>query len=592
MAKLVEYPRATSFDDGDVILKDGVNGTKIMSIDDVVKSLNLAKNSDVLRLINDSKVTRIQGTENTHFDMNACTTPGTYRVESAADNNYIDNGPFSEQTYHEGEPVAGFKLIVMHLNSNQRIAQIVFPNATGKTSSLVAIRTFSTAGWGEWQFIPSRAYIDGARYVKEESDRVSNLVRAVQTPNSFTFIGISDLHYRAGDSTVKRALNDMKNGVANICSQVKIDYLMAFGDYIYRVGSVSEYNAGKEEMISSVKIIHDAFSEMPCNQIRLVGNHDPNSLELNNGELEKYFSMKDLYNFIGTYGKIIKDSENDVGSYGYIDLSDKKIRIIALNTSDFTDEGHPTIKPSDTNPNLNSESTYVMSKRQIEWFIDALSMDNVNDRSEWSIMIISHIPIDLTSGLLYKNNGNCNIAVLIKKYLDKQSGTINFKNENISYDFSSSDHAKILPLIFGHVHSYSFGNINVSNSGTSRSTAIKIHVPNALPGRESGEYAYPKTSFTAESTAFCVFVNDPDNDILYSYHYGAGIDRIVHYDSLLVSGSATVRSTLFGTLTWSTNNSSVVVVNEGIITAIGTGNALALATDVNGNIEMWNVSVA
>ena len=36
MSKITQYPQAMSFDEGDFLLKDGVNGTKIISVDDVV----------------------------------------------------------------------------------------------------------------------------------------------------------------------------------------------------------------------------------------------------------------------------------------------------------------------------------------------------------------------------------------------------------------------------------------------------------------------------------------------------------------------------------------------------------------------------
>lgn len=37
MAKLTEYPQATSFDTGDILIKDGVNGTKKILVSDALK---------------------------------------------------------------------------------------------------------------------------------------------------------------------------------------------------------------------------------------------------------------------------------------------------------------------------------------------------------------------------------------------------------------------------------------------------------------------------------------------------------------------------------------------------------------------------
>ena len=53
--------------------------------------------------------------------------------------------------------------------------------------------------------------------------------------------------------------------------------------------------------------------------------------------------MQDIYRYLGRYnGKMVTDSVNPKGNYGYIDIPEKKIRIICLNTSDFTDEGKPS----------------------------------------------------------------------------------------------------------------------------------------------------------------------------------------------------------------------------------------------------------
>lgn len=440
----------------------------------------------------------------------------------------------------------------------------------------------------------ARLYVDDENadipgYILTEADSVSERVRSVQTPGTFTFATISDLHYYYQDPTVKRALRDMVKGLQNIARQTKIDYLLALGDYIYRTGTVTDFSAGKIEMIECTKDVYDAFASIPCPQIRLVGNHDPNSLELTDSQLVKYFSMNDLYNFIGSHNKYTKDPMNPGGSYGYIDLPDQKIRIIALNTSDFTDEGHPVVNPSTAT--RNSETTYMMSKRQISWLIDTLKLSGIDGASNWKILVIAHMAIDSISGQLYQNMGNFNPASILGAYQNGTSGSFSVKGTSIAYNFSGIDRAELVPMITGHNHSYNFGNVVTGSTSSSASDIIKVLMPNALPGRESEVLGYPKTEFTAESTAFCVNVLDRTNKILHSIHYGAGVDRIVHYGVTTVSGSASVTPTLTGALTWETKNSAVATVSNGTITAVSAGNTSIYATDSAGNMEIWNITV-
>ena len=105
-----------------------------------------------------------------------------------------------------------------------------------------------------------------------------------------------------------------------------VDYKMAFGDYIHSgKGGYENYRDGVEEMKAAEDLLNKAFGRGK-NQIRLTGNHDANAMELEKGELKKYFSMHDIYRYLGRYnGKMVTDSVNPKGNYGYIDIPEKKI---------------------------------------------------------------------------------------------------------------------------------------------------------------------------------------------------------------------------------------------------------------------------
>jgi len=430
-------------------------------------------------------------------------------------------------------------------------------------------------------------------YVQNEAKRVSGLVRSVQNEHTFTILAVSDLHYWDGNETVSDSLNDMAQGVKAVLSQTHVDYKVAFGDYIYRVaGGYEDYQAGVNEMTVAVKILNDCFGKS-TNQIRLTGNHDTNALQLDHGTLKKYFSMKDMYDYIGKYNKsMVKDSVNPLGNYGYIDIPGKKIRIICLNTSDFTDEGKPPSVPQNKDSNKNATTSYCMSKRQIEWFIETLKLNEIKEKTDWKIMLMSHMVMAQTSGKLWNNTG-VNLGFILSEYRTKRKGIMKTKGVLIPYDYTEINPVEILPHIYGHNHAFPVRNINRAKvyKGVDRCDIVAVGLPNACPFRNGKSNAYMKTRNTVTSTAFSVIVIDLEKNIEYVYCYGAGFDRIIHYNVLHVLKPATLNTLLAGTITWESQNIKVATVLNGIVTPVARGNTMVIAKDSHGNCEYWNVEV-
>ena len=428
-------------------------------------------------------------------------------------------------------------------------------------------------------------------YVKAEAKRVSGLVRAVQNPHTFTITGVSDLHYLKDNAQVDRALNEMALGIKEISSQVPVDYKIAFGDYIYRGKGCENYRDGVEEMQAATGILNKAFGQSG-NQIRLTGNHDANAMELDKGELKQFFTMHDLYGFVGKYnGNMITDSLNPEGNYGYIDIPEKKIRIICLNTSDFTDEGKPTVVPDKKDHNKNTTTTHNLSKRQAEWLIETLKLKEINDPEAWNILPVSHLILSQTKGGLWKNT-EANAAFLLSEYVKKHKGTINFKGRELPYDYSGITPARVLPYIHGHNHDFPVKSMNVSNISKDvvRNEMVTIGLPNACPLRN----AKGNTEGTAKSTVFSVIVIDLKKSVINVFCYGAGFDRIIHFDSVKVKAGAShvaLHTALQGKVIWKSQDKKVVKAEEGKMKPVSAGNTLVVAEDEKGNCEYWNVAV-
>lgn len=433
-------------------------------------------------------------------------------------------------------------------------------------------------------------------YVQAEAKRVSDLARAVQNPNTFTIVAVSDLHYLKGDATVCHALNDMAFGVKAVLAQTPVDYKIAFGDYIYRKKDGYEsYRDGVEEMKAVTDILNTCFGHSK-NQIRLTGNHDTNSMELDRGVLKKYFTMNDLYGYLGKYnGEMVTDRVNPKGNYGYIDIPEKKIRIICLNTSDFTDEGKPSVKPDKNDYNKNTTTTQRISRRQVKWFIETLKLTGITDTEAWSILPVSHMALSETRGGVWSNSG-ANLNVILSEYAQKHKGKLHVKGKILSYDFKDIKPARVLPYIHGHNHTFPVKNMNVSNTFNDvvRNDMITVGLPNACPLRNGKGNTCLKTQDTAKSTVFSVIVIDLQKNVENVFSYGAGFDRTIHFDTLKMKESSTpvtLRTALQGNVVWKSQGKKVVTVSEGTVAPVSVGNTLVIATDANGNCEYWNVMV-
>ena len=432
-------------------------------------------------------------------------------------------------------------------------------------------------------------------YVKAEAKRVSALVRAVQNPHTFTIIGVSDLHYLKANAQVGKALNEMALGIKEVSSQVPVDIKIAFGDYIYRGKGFENYRDGVEEMQAATDILNTAFGQRG-NQIRLTGNHDANAMELDKGELKKFFTMHDLYQYLGKHDeKMVTDSVNPEGNYGYIDIPEKKIRIVCLNTSDFTDEGKPIVVPDKKDNNKNTKTTHNMSKRQAEWFIETLKLKVIEDAETWNILPISHMVISQTKGGLWKNT-EANMAFILSEYSQKHKGTFNVKGSELAYDYSELKPARVLPYIHGHNHTFPVKNMNVSNIAKDvvRNEMITVGLPNACPLRNATENSFNKTEGTAKSTSFSVIVIDTKKSIVNVFCYGAGFDRIIHFDSVKMKADTshiTLHSALQGKVSWKSQDKKVVKAEEGKLKPVAAGNTLVVAEDEKGNCEYWDIAV-
>lgn len=448
-------------------------------------------------------------------------------------------------------------------------------------------------------------------YVKNEALAVAAKVKAAQevAPNNVTCLMMSDTHAYINESNNWQEQTNVSalhaSQAAQILSYVlNLDFCVYLGDY--GIGSTVDYT--KEQIKTISKYLDSNFKGIP--QFRTVGNHDTGVTGEALLDLDYLYSTIMEKNTDATFG-------SDVYGYCYRDLTDKKIRVIVLNT----EEGESTDGYS---------APYLVSPAQRLWFAQTLyDVGSKTDAAEWGIIVLGHYPLDY-SAMYYMSN-------IVYAYVNGTSTTEN----KVTINFDGHNLATFIANFHGHLHNFLVDNLRkvVDNSGTAFN-AKRICVPNA--GFYRNNYATPsywgadffenttynKTANTAEDTAFIVNVIDLDEKVIHSFCYGAGIDRVISYGAVTyysivnnltnVTNSneatsaeentaysatltantgynlGTVTITMGGTDITSTayNNGSISITNVTgniIITAVATKivnytNQVTISTDADGNV--------
>lgn len=409
-------------------------------------------------------------------------------------------------------------------------------------------------------------------------DGVIAKVRNVIKSDSIISLTMSDAHQlsvgEVGADNVRSGNAHAGIAAKYIAKRIPLTFAAYLGDYT--TGNNNTTTAEGKGHFSEVNdIIAPAFEGVP--NFRTVGNHDDlhHSATLNGANLptQTTFAYIGVWNNGGEYG----DSTN---GYCYRDIDYKKLRIICLNTDDG---------------NVGEAFTTA----QQTWFKNALK--DVGSRVGWNVIILSHHPLDW---------GAVNAASNILYDYHEGTGV-----------FEGSNNARVLLALHGHVHCYKYDQLNRISDGACVPYGIyRMATPNMCFNRnneygrngtteyfgiEFGESAtYDKIAGTTSDTAFTVNVINPSDEMVYSYHYGAGYDREFSIAessvsvtgvsispnvlSLEVDSNTTLTVTVSPsnatnkTVTWASSAPNIASVSNGVVTGVEVGNAVITATTVDG----------
>lgn len=350
-------------------------------------------------------------------------------------------------------------------------------------------------------------------YLTQQVDEMLLKVSQYQSDDSVVLLVASDAHFKNGDSNSETSLKHMSQAMKLIAESYPVDFGAYLGD-MTSSGSDKKTEECKKEIMKVNSALFSSLNSIPSFICHGSEDYIQKSYYLNNGCM----NYRDIRNFINERN-FSEGSGNRERGYFYIDLPERKVRVIGLNTSDAfgTDITYTT-------------DTALMSTAQLQWLCESLDLSEKSDAEKWGIVLLGHHPLDMLNKypialrILEAYTGGTSISVM------DQFG------ESVIYDFADKNKAKILAQLHGHLHNYRVSFITESNIPL-------VCIPNAsfynnnfysedtYTQEENQAYAeaetYNKRVNTAIDTAFCIVVIDKETGKINAVHYGAGVDRTI-----------------------------------------------------------------
>lgn len=411
---------------------------------------------------------------------------------------------------------------VMPLTDWQNILDSV-KTKTGKSATLVsgsvAVEIDSiSGGYGD---IPTYHYVEAGRLI-------DNIMTFKKThPNSLIFGAVSDIHVFNGDATYEtKSKTSAKHGsfaLEMVGAMAECDFIANLGDNCWENGMDTD-NAllGAKYSINALKPAFDRLT-----RYNLVGNHDKSD------DTQKQFDLIGSYNEFDNYGT------TQIRGFGYKDYTAKKVRVIVLNTCDY----------------LNASGGCALSYEQKDFLMRALDLSAKSDCAEWQILLLSHIPLDWNGGdynyysdlqtilNAYEDGTTASITVNSSYALNETpSGYATYSSGKLVYNYSGKNPAKIIANIHGHVHTNKVSKIadtdiaRVATANTNpdlnKSESYPTYGDYSITTTEAAKIV--KVAGTAKDTSATFYCIDLDEQVIYSFGYGADIDRVITYKDAAV----------------------------------------------------------
>lgn len=227
--------------------------------------------------------------------------------------------------------------------------------------------------------IPSYHYAEAGRVVKKILDLKE------MYPNNICFGTISDTHVNMESDDSMKSARHGAFALESVGIFAQCDFVVNLGDNIS--GTTYDTETDYSNAIYMENCTRYGFlSQMGFS---LVGNHDKSN------------STQKIYDLIGKYNNFDNYGTTQIRGFGYKDFTDKKVRVICLNTCDY----------------WNIQGGNGMSYEQKDFLMNALDLSSKTNYASWTIIILSHIPLDFLGG---DYNKGADLKAILKAYSDEQ----------------------------------------------------------------------------------------------------------------------------------------------------------------------------
>jgi len=371
-------------------------------------------------------------------------------------------------------------------------------------------------------------------YEDEMIDTIAK-VRDINDEPAIVFPCVTDIHrYKATVQTFEKMIAN----ITKFTESVKCDFIANLGDTIE--GDTSKA-IGLGYAFDDIKAFHGIGVPL----IYAQGNHD-NNIYSSNVNTDK-FNIFEVFKsfFVNTKGITYNFAEN--GTDYYVDFP-IGIRVVVLNSC-----------------NVKNANNYAYGSSTASWLTNtALNTDN-------KVILLSHLS-SVASQVWNNNHGTYADGV--------QSAITSFVNNGgtlISVSgHSHIDVAFVKPWLSVMNVCQKF---EVANTSTSQYQMITGYV--------DGLNAPVRTANTYTEDAWTVCVLKPNSKEFDCIRFGAGADRYFHYEPI----APTTLSSRLSNVTWSSSDTSVATVSNGVVTGVASGTCGILAKDSEGNYECWTIKV-
>lgn len=417
--------------------------------------------------------------------------------------------------------------------------------------------------------VPSYHYTEAGRVAKRLLE-----LKALY-PHNIVFGTISDNHVDKNTASTMTSARHASFALESVGSMA-CDFVANFGD---NISGNSGIDADTDYANALYMENATRYAIVSLESFNLIGNHDKSN------------STQKLFDLIGKYNNFDSYGITQIRGFGYKDFDDKKVRVICLNTTDY----------------WNIIGGNGMSYEQKDFFMRWLDLSGKANFEEWTIIILSHIPLDFLGG---DYNKGSDLKAILKAYNDGTTATItvnssyaraenesNLYSGTLTYNYSGKNAPKIIN-IHGHIHTNKYGKLKFIDDNTELNI-VRVATPNSsFNGNAStdrytnyGDYSITteeankikKVANSKADTAATFYFIDLDGQVIYAVGYGADIDRTIIYKN------AVKYSVTYNLTDVTSSNTASEVVDGGSFTAtlsVGTDFALDTVTVKMGGVDI------